>query len=179
MARVLLAYSTVDGQTLKISQRLQHQLQQMGHSAELVDIALAGAPDMAAFDQVVIGASIRYGKHRPELYRFIEAHRDVLEQMPSAFFSVNVVARKPGKNTPETNPYLRTFRRRTNWVPEVIGVFAGKIDYQRCGPLDRQVIRLIMWLTHGPTEPSACVEFTDWQAVDAFAQRVGQCSRRD
>jgi menaquinone-dependent protoporphyrinogen oxidase len=179
MASVLLAYSTVDGQTLKISQRVQHQLQEMGHSAELVDIALTTVPAIEAFDQVVIGASIHYGKHRPEVYRFIEAHREELEQRPGAFFSVNVVARKPGKNTPETNPYLRTFRRRTNWVPEVIGVFAGKIDYQRCGPLDRQVIRFIMWLTHGPTEPSACVEFTDWQAVDAFAQRVGKCSRRD
>jgi menaquinone-dependent protoporphyrinogen oxidase len=176
MVRILLAYSTVDGQTLKICQRLQQRFASMGHAADLVAIGPATDTDLdlAAFDQIVIGASIRYGKHRPEVYRFIETHHALLERKPSAFFSVNVVARKPGKNTPESNPYIRTFRRTTRWVPGVIAVFAGKIDYQRYGVLDRQVIRLIMWLTHGPTDPQACVEFTDWQAVDRFAQRVGQ-----
>jgi menaquinone-dependent protoporphyrinogen oxidase len=176
MARMLIAYSTVDGQTLKISQHLQRRFLQMGHSAELAEIGpgagLEAAVDPAPFDHIVIGASIRYGKHRPEVYRFIEAHREVLQRKSSAFFSVNVVARKPGKNTPESNPYIRTFRRSTRWVPCVVGVFAGKIDYQRYGLLDRQVIRLIMWLTNGPTDPKACVEFTDWQAVDRFAQQV-------
>lgn len=32
--------------------------------------------------------------------------------------------------------------------------------------------RLIMWLTSGPTDPRAVVEFTDWARVDAFAERV-------
>jgi menaquinone-dependent protoporphyrinogen oxidase len=174
MARLLLAYSTVDGQTLLISQRLVQLFEQMGHSTELAEITPEAAPDPTACDQIIVGASIRYGKHRPEVYRFIENHRALLEQKPSAFFSVNVVARKPGKNTPETNPYIRTFRRTTSWVPGVIAVFAGKIDYQRYGCFDRLVIRLIMWLTHGPTEPTACVEFTDWQAVERFALRVGK-----
>jgi menaquinone-dependent protoporphyrinogen oxidase len=170
---MLIAYSTVDGQTLKICQRLQQLFQHMGHTSELVDIDHGAAVDPATFDQIVIGASIRYGKHRPEVYRFIEAHRSALERHAGAFFSVNVVARKPGKNTPDSNPYVRTFRRKTSWVPGVIGVFAGKIDYQRYGLIDRQVIRLIMWLTKGPTDPTSCVEFTDWQAVERFAQQVG------
>ncbi len=173
MARVLLAYSSVDGQTLKICQRLQQLFMSLGHKAELFAIGQAAGPNLDAFDRVVIGASIRYGKHRPEVYRFIEAHREALERKPSAFFSVNVVARKPGKNTADTNPYIRTFRRTTSWVPGVIAVFAGKIDYQRYGYFDRLVIRLIMWVTKGPTDPAACVEFTDWQAVERFAQQVG------
>ena len=173
MARILLAYSTVDGQTLKICQRLLDLLVPMGHTTELVEIGASASFDPAAFDQVVIGASIRYGKYRPEVYRFIESHRDTLERKPSAFFSVNVVARKPGRNTPESNPYTRTLKRHTSWVPKTMAVFAGKIDYQRYGLFDRQMIRLIMWLTKGPTDPTACVEFTDWSDVERFAQRLG------
>ena len=145
----------------------------MGHTAEAVAIGQAAGPDPAAFDRIVIGASIRYGKYRPEVFRFIEAHREALERMPGAFFSVNVVARKPGRNTPESNPYIPTFRRNTTWVPEAMAVFAGKIDYQRYRYFDRQVIRLIMWVTKGPTDPAACVEFTDWADVERFAYRVG------
>ena len=149
----------------------------MGHTAELVEIGGTANPDTSAFDQVVIGASIRYGKYRPEVYRFIETHRDALERKPSAFFSVNVVARKPGRNTPESNPYTRTLKRNTSWVPKTMAVFAGKIDYQRYGLFDRQMIRLIMWLTKGPTDPTACVEFTDWSDVERFAQRVGSSAQ--
>ena len=172
MSKILIAYSTVDGQTLKICRRLKQSLEQIGHTATLAEIGPHISVDPALSDQIVIGASIRYGRHRPALYHFIETNREALDHRPSAFFSVNVVARKRGKDTPETNPYLRTFRRNTTWAPTEVAVFAGKLDYPSYGLFDRQVIRLIMWLTNGPTDPTACVEFTDWQAVEMFAQRV-------
>ncbi len=53
--------------------------------------------------------------------------------------------------------------------PQTSAVFAGKIDYPRYGFWDRLMIRLIMWLTKGPTDPQAVVEFTDWGQVENFA----------
>lgn len=50
------------------------------------------------------------------------------------------------------------------------------MDYVRYGFVDRQFIRFIMLLTHGPTDPTACIEYTDWQAVDSFAQRL--CAKK-
>jgi menaquinone-dependent protoporphyrinogen oxidase len=46
------------------------------------------------------------------------------------------------------------------------------LDYPRYGFWDRLVIRVIMLLTRGPTDPRAVVEFTDWSKVDAFGRRV-------
>lgn len=173
MSKTLIAYSTVDGQTFKICNCLKKLLEQMGNSAELLEVSGAVAAfDPRLFDQVVIGASVRYGRHRSDVYRFIDANREVLDQKPSAFFSVNVVARKAGKDTPESNPYVQAFRRKTTWAPKEVGVFAGKIDYARYGYFDRHIIRFIMWLTKGPTDVNTCVEFTDWQAVERFAERV-------
>ncbi|WP_292932294.1 menaquinone-dependent protoporphyrinogen IX dehydrogenase [Noviherbaspirillum sp.] len=172
MASVLILYSTVDGQTLKICQRLQHLVEQQAHCAKLVSVDEAQDADLKRFDKIVIGASIRYGKHRPQVYDFINRNRSILENRPSAFFSVNVVARKPGKNTPETNPYIRQFHKKSSWRPAALGVFAGKIDYPKYGFRDRQIIRLIMWMTKGPTDPKAVVEFTDWDAVEAFGHRL-------
>jgi menaquinone-dependent protoporphyrinogen oxidase len=172
MLRALIAYSTIDGQTLRICDRIRKILEGTGCAIVLFEIGKAPEPDVAAFDLIVIGASIRYGKHRPEVFRFIEAHRTALDRAPSAFFSVNVVARKAGKDTPTGNPYIRAFRRKTSWIPKAVGVFAGRIDYPTYGFVDRQVIRLIMWMTGGPTDPTSCTEFTDWAAVDRFAQRI-------
>jgi menaquinone-dependent protoporphyrinogen oxidase len=172
MARILVAYSTVDGHTLKICERLRLCLETHGHAVTLASLSGGPLPGVESFDKVVVGASIRYGKHRREVYDFIRVNRRSLDDKPCAFFSVNVVARKRGKDLPDTNPYMRSFSRKTSWRPVLLAVFAGKIDYQRYGFLDRQLIRLIMWLTHGPTNPHACVEFTDWANVEAFGHRV-------
>ena len=172
MSSVLLAYSTTDGHTLRICERMRQVMQQQGHVATVMPLSQADAQQLPAFDRIVIGASIRYGKHHPDVAAFIERHLDRLQARPSAFFSVNVVARKPGKDTVAGNPYLQKFLKTIRWKPTELAVFAGKIDYQKYGYLDRQVIRFIMWLTKGPTQPDACVDFTDWKAVESFAGRV-------
>ena len=62
--------------------------------------------------------------------------------------------------------------KRIRWQPRTRAVFAGKIDYPRYPVWDRLMIRLIMWLTNGPTDPKAVVEFTDWEEVDAFGGKI-------
>ena len=171
MPDLLIVYSTVDGQTLRICERMKTVLEALGYRVTLASID-DHIPGLNAFDTIVIGASIRYGKHRPSVLAFIEANRRVLDRTPSAFFSVNIVARKAEKNRPETNPYVRKFLAQTSWRPTQLGVFAGRLDYPRCRFLDRQMIRLIMWITKGPTDPASVVEYTDWDAVEAFAREL-------
>ena len=172
MARILILYSTTDGHTLRICQRLQAHIEADGHATALVSITDDPLPDLSAFDKAVVAARIRYGKHQPEVFSFVKTHLAQLQRMPNAFFSVNIVARKPEKNRAETNPYVRKFLAKTPWRPNLVDVFAGKLDYPRYRFFDRQIIRLIMWMTKGPTDPAAVVEFTDWRRVEAFARTL-------
>ncbi len=171
MAKILIIYSTTDGHTRSICERLQN-ITAAGNDVDLVPMAEQPRIDIAPYDKVVIGASIRYGKHQQEVFDFIERNQAALEGKPNAFFSVNVVARKPEKNTPETNPYLQKFLKKIAWQPANLAVFAGKIDYPRYGSIDRTMIRFIMWMTKGPTDPTLTIEFTDWDKVDEFGQRI-------
>jgi len=171
MANILITYSTTDGHTRSICEHLQKQV------AEQHDVVLSAMDDdpgidLTPFDKVVIGASIRYGKHQQQVLDFIKRNQTALESKPNAFFSVNVVARKPEKNTPETNPYLQKFLKRIEWEPRCLAVFAGKIDYPRYGFVDKHMIRFIMWMTKGPTDLTATIEFTDWNKVDEFAKTI-------
>ncbi len=172
MARILVIYSTTDGHTRRICERLSDVLGRRGHQVTVASIRDEPAPDPDAFDKIVIGASIRYGRHSPLVFDFIRRNQRVLEAKPSAFFSVNVVARKPGKNRPETNPYVKKFLRQIAWKPAHLDVFAGRIDYPSYSFADRMVIRFIMWITNGPTDPKAVVEFTDWNRVEAFGSVI-------
>ncbi len=174
MSSVLLAYSTTDGHTPRICERLRQVLQQHGRAATVVPLSKAEGLDLAAFGTIVVGASIRYGKHQPEVSQFIARHQTLLESKSNAFFTVNIVARKPNKNRPENNPYLIKFLRTISWKPKLLGVFAGKLDYPRYRFIDRQMIRFIMLITKGPTDPSVVVEFTDWNEVENFGRRVAE-----
>ncbi len=84
--------------------------------------------------------------------QFIETYKDELANIPTAFFSVNLVARKPEKNTIETNVYIKKFLQLVDWQPTVVDVFAGKLDYARYGIFDKLIIKFIMWLTKGETK---------------------------
>jgi menaquinone-dependent protoporphyrinogen oxidase len=173
MASVILVYSTTDGHTRKICERLRDVIERQGHKVRLAELTSAAAIDLAPYDRIVIGASIRYGKHQPAVAEFVERNAATLRSKPSAFFSVNAVARKPEKRDPETNPYVRKFLKSISWKPPLIGIFAGKIDYPMYGFVDKTMIRFIMWMTKGPTDPNGSFEFTDWDAVDAFGHKIG------
>jgi len=176
MASIAFVYSTVDGHTLEICERLAGVLEKGGFSATLLELKPNVDIDLQPFDQVVIGASIRYGKHRPVVTQFIEDNIELLESKHGAFFSVNAVARKPEKRQPHTNPYVRKFLKTINWQPAVIGIFGGKINYSMYRFWDRTMIRFIMWMTRGPTALDTNVDFTDWDEVEAFGRAIGELS---
>lgn len=170
MTKVLFLYSGVYGHTRRISERIRAKLVELGLEVELHPVAERSA-EPEDFDAILLGAAIRNGKHNPAVLDFIARNTDVLKQKPSAFFSVNLVARKPEKNTPETNPYTKAFVEKSPWQPDLLGVFGGDLDYQRYNAFDRNVIRFIMWLTKGPTDPQTKAEYTDWDQVERFAER--------
>lgn len=168
MHQNLIIYSSTDGQTIKICKRIMSII----GDCKIVSIDEAKNENLSKYGKVIVGASIRYGKHKPELYEYISENCDHLIDINASFFSVNVVARKPEKNTPLTNPYVQKFLSISQWHPSLIGVFAGKIDYPRYGLLDKFMIRLIMWITKGPTDTKNVYEFTNWDDVDSFAKKI-------
>jgi len=171
MKSTLIIYSTTDGQTLEICNKIFSKLN-VSESSQVIHISKAEGLDLNQFDKIIIGASIRYGKHKPELYEFIKRNVACLEAKENAFFSVNVVARKPEKNMPETNPYMQKFLELSPWIPKKLAVFAGKIDYPKYKFVDKHMIRLIMWITKGPTDIKNTYEFTDWNHVDEFSKQL-------
>ena len=171
MISFLIIYSSTDGHTKTICKRIINFLKEED-TTKLVSLNEAKNLDLSEFNRIIIGASIRYGKHSKELYKFIESNRNILNEKDGVFFSVNVVARKPEKNTSENNPYIKKFLTISKWRPKKIGVFAGRVDYPNYGFFDKYIIKLIMFITKGPIDTSQSYEFTDWAKVDDFAKEL-------
>ena len=171
MPKIGIIYSTVDGQTLKICNKLRDVLQQNNQEVDLISIDDFNE-DITKYNKLVIGASIRYGVHNDKVIEFIKTNKTALDSIKTAFFSVNLVARKPEKSSPETNPYVVKFFKTIDWKPTVVEVFAGKLDYKKYSFFDRKMIQLIMWMTKGPTNIDAEIEYTNWEKVNEFALKL-------
>lgn len=167
--KTLVLYSSHDGQTKAIASSIASTLSET-LECDVMDLALSMDINLANYQSVVIGASVRYGHFQRSLYKFTKQNVAQLNTMPSAFFAVNLTARKPEKRTPQTNAYTRKFLLATPWQPKQCAVFAGALRYPRYGWLDKVMIKLIMKMTGGETDTSKEVEYTDWQDVTRFAK---------
>ena len=171
MARILLLYSSTDGQTKKIAEFMDKRLSAAGDQITCHSIH-EDHPSFEDFDTLILGASIRYGKHHKEVIGFIKRNRNSFKSVRTAFFSVNLVARKSEKSRADTNPYVIKFIKDVQWQPDLLDVFAGVLDYDAYGFFDALMIRLIMKMTKGPTRTTEPIEYTNWSRVEDFCDKV-------
>ena len=171
MDKSLIIYSSTDGHTKNICDYILSIIK-IKYQTKLISIDKIHNETLEKYDLIIIGASIRYGKHKPEIYDFITKYEHFLNTKITAFFSVNVVVRKKDKNSINNNPYIRKFLSLTSWRPNYLEVFAGRIIYSKYKIIDKIMILLIMWLTNGPTDTSVTHEFTDWDKIKDFSNTL-------
>lgn len=168
--KTLILYLSYDGQTYKIARAIAAHLTDCCKcDCDVVDLQLACKLKLQRYQTVVIGAAIRYGNFSRNLDHFITKQLEWLHSIPSAFYSVNLMARKFDKRTSSTNVYTRKFLAKTPWRPDLCAVFAGTLCYPRYCWFDRVIIQLIMRITGGEIDRTKEVEYTDWQQVSTFA----------
>ena len=173
MSRILLLYATVEGQTARIAERIAHTLREKGYSVEMLPADTAEA-DPAAYDGVMVGASIHYGHHPAYLRTLIRRHGKALAARPCAFFSVSLSAGGPRPKPAAAQRYIDKFLRRTGWQPQLVASFAGSVKYSLYGPIKRRVMIVFVGLGGGETDASRDYEYTDWDAVERFAVAYAQ-----
>ena len=172
-SRLLILYSTVDGHTKYICEYILKKLKNR-KNINISSIEESNAINLSKYDEVVIGASVRYGYHRKNVYEFVQNNLIELNKLKTAFFSLNLTARKPEKSTPETNPYIIKFLKKVKWNPTTKEVFAGRLDYPSLDTLNKLAILFIMFITNGPKDTSKTYELTDWKKVDNLIATISK-----
>ncbi len=167
MPRILLLYASTEGQTALIAERMAHALRAAGHNVDMLPADADPARlDPAAYDGVIVGASIHYGHHPAFLRTLIRRQRSALEARPNAFFSVSLSAGGPRPKPAAAQRYIDKFLRKTGWQPQLVASFAGAVRYSLYGPIKRRVMIVFVGLGGGETDTSRDYEYTDWAAVE-------------
>ena len=172
-SKLLILYSTVDGHTKDICNYIYKKLKRR-KKVSIISVEDSADYDLSDFEEIVIGASVRYGYHRKNVYKFIQQNIEKLEKVKTVFFSLNLTARKSEKSTPETNPYIKKFLKKVKWEPTIKEVFAGRLDYPSLDTLNKLAILFIMFITNGPKDTSKTYELTDWKKVDNLIKSISK-----
>ena len=93
MNNILILYSTTDGHTLTISKTIANYLK-TNSNILVTPLINCTKDDLKNNDVIIIGASIRYGKHNPKVKEFIENNLMILETKKNAFFTALFLTRK-------------------------------------------------------------------------------------
>jgi menaquinone-dependent protoporphyrinogen oxidase len=156
LSAVLVLYSSIEGHTERIAQRIAEVLRSGGHA---VDLAPAGCEiDLSRYAGVIVGASVHYGHHPARLANWLKAAG--LDGRTSAFFSVSLGAKEH---------YATKFLRRAGWRPQLTAVFRGALKYSKYGPIKLRVVQAFAVIGGHDTDASMDYDYTNWKAVDDFA----------
>ena len=126
-------------------------------------------PAVTGYDGVIVGAAIHMGKHDKHIVEFVRKNRDLLERLPSAFFSVSLAAHG---DTGEAEGYVQRFEQETGWRPCRIARLAGALAYTRYGFVKRHVMKKIAAGKPGNlgTDTSRDYVYTEWDGVRSFTE---------
>lgn len=168
---VLILYGSLEGQTKKIAERLAKIIRDKGHQATTQSGEHLPADfSVEYFDTVIIGGSIHMGKYPPYLNKFVVTHRDWLNSVPSAFFTVCMAVNSANeKSREEAKHYGDKFMTQTEWTPGLTQIFAGAVKYTQYNFVTRFIMKMISRKEGGNTDTSRDHEYTDWDSVVRFA----------
>jgi menaquinone-dependent protoporphyrinogen oxidase len=175
MFDVPVFYASSEGQTRRIAERVAERLRGCGLASGAIDVSSSEAAtiDWRAVRAAVVGASLHIGRHQASAVGFVTRHRAALNAVPSAFFSVSMAAGSRHRaEVDAARAIAAEFLSATGWHPATMVCFAGRLAYTQYGFFTRQLMRWIAWKEGGATDASRDWEYTDWEAVDRFADAV-------
>jgi menaquinone-dependent protoporphyrinogen oxidase len=170
MRRVLVAFTSQEGQTHHIAHHVARQLEDKGFLVRLIDIlekeTEAGADDCEA---VILASSIHRGSYHHAMSSFIMRHGPRLRAVPSAFLSVSLsAASDEADEQAAIDEISRKFLAENGWAPERVKQVAGALHDRELGFVERQVLHGILDSKGVARHPSGNTEFTDWSDLDKF-----------
>jgi menaquinone-dependent protoporphyrinogen oxidase len=175
MSRVLIFHASRHGQTARIARQVGRRLEARGHGVTLLDAPASAGAQLYLHNAFIVASPIYVGRHDRAVERVVRANVERLVRFPNAFFSVSMSAAGGGKGRRDAQRCMDEFFTRARWHPRLVASFAGELAYTRYKPWTRWLMAFISGREGGATDTSRDHEYTDWQAVDRFADEFAAC----
>lgn len=177
---VLIAFGTTEGQTRKIARHMAGTMRAAGHVVELHDCTdLSATTVVGDYDAVVLAASVHHKRYQTAFYGFVEANLAALQSKSLAFVSVSL-SQTLADGEDEARSYVSDFTTEIGLRPDAIHLAEGAVRYFEYGRLEAETIDLLVFKGQKKMpDRGSNPEYTDWQALDAFAATFMEGARKE
>lgn len=160
--RVLVVYASKYGSTGGVADAIGKELCSKDVASDVV--LIKNADNIRSYQGAIIGSAIYMGKWMSEAIDFVKENRDVLCNVPVAYFLVGMTLAKNPEKRAEVLSYVDPILKD---VPEIkpvgIGTFAGAMDYNNLSWINKKILR-----SKGTPEG----DFRDWNAIRSWAMDI-------
>jgi menaquinone-dependent protoporphyrinogen oxidase len=158
--RTLIAYASKYGSTEEVAKYIAGILRDKGMEIDVKSVRKI--KDISEYENIIIGSATRMDKLLKDALKFAENHTKELAIKKTAYFVVGATMKK---DTAENREKVKGFLKPLGDIKEPIslGLFAGKIDYDKIGPV---------WRAIASKDETGLMEegdFRDWEAIRAWA----------
>lgn len=168
--KILVAYATRADSTRDIAKHIAHILRDAGHEVEAHPID--DVTDLSHYQGVVFGTGIRIGHVLPEMLNFVKSHRQVLENMPTAYYVVCLTLHEDTlENRKIVDAYLDPLCAVK--APFSKGLFAGRLERSRLEQPWRFLLR------YSKDDMMQEGDYRDWEAITHWANQVAAYFTRE
>jgi menaquinone-dependent protoporphyrinogen oxidase len=159
--RVLVTYASKYGSTGGVADAIGKELCSKDVATDVLQIKNVG--DISSYQAVVIGSAIYMGKWMSEAVDFVKKNKDILRQVPVAYFLACMTLSHPTEEKrAEVLSYMDPIIKAVPEIkPVAIGTFAGAMDYNNLSWLNKKILK-----SKGTPEG----DFRDWNAIRAWAR---------
>ncbi len=183
MKPVLVIYATREGHTRKIAERVGDDVAARGVRTDVVDAAhFPKGLSLEHYSAAIVAASVHGERHEREVVEFVKKRVHELERIPTAFLSVSLSeanaedptapASRRAKAAEDVQRMIDRFLKETGWLPSKIKAVAGALMYSKYNFFLRYIMKSIAARAGGSTDTSHDHIYTNWAALDQFADDV-------
>jgi menaquinone-dependent protoporphyrinogen oxidase len=158
--RALVTYTSKYGSTGGVADAVGKELCNKDVAADV--LLVKNVSNISSYQAVVIGSPVYMGKWMSEAVDFVKKNREILRQVPVAYFLVCMTMAKPTEeNRTKVLAYMEPILKAVPEIkPVAIGTFAGAMNYSNLSWLNQQILK-----SKGTPEG----DFRDWNTIRAWA----------
>ncbi len=174
---ILVLYATREGQTEKIATVIAQQLRDRGNQVDLVNAATLNASqdlDPSGYEAFVLGASMHAGGLEKELLQWLTRNGKKIDAQPTFLFVVTLSAatKDPTLRRTALADVHKKVSQQVDAEQFHLEIMAGALTYSKYRAPVKWLMRRIAKQAGGDTDTHKDYEYTDWQQVKDFTDKI-------